>query len=66
MDIIEIAHGRKPLKLEDRLLKAIVNIDEAFTKMPTVELDKPLSLTGREYLANQKCLLQALLANEYW
>jgi len=66
MNIIEIAHGRKSLKLEDRLLKSIGNIDEALIETQTEELDKPLSLTSREYLANQRCLLQALLTNEYW
>lgn len=65
MDIIEIAHGGKPLKLEDRMLKAIANIDKAL-EQPAAELDKPLRITSTEYLANQKHLLQNLLAHEYW
>lgn len=66
MDIIEIAHGGKPLKLEDRLLKAITNIDKALDLTQQDILNKQLSITGREYLANQKALLQALLASECW
>ena len=68
MNIVEIARGNiTPLTLEERIRKALANIDRALEDMRyREELESLLSFSGREYLINQRMLLQALLDSESW
>lgn len=67
MNILEVAHGQiKPMTLEERVRKAIENIDKALKEGSKSELETLLSLTGNGYLIQQRMLLEALLESTSW
>ena len=53
----------EPMPLEERVRKAIANIDKAIGERTDSEI---ITLTGTEYLNNQKLLLMNLLETKTW
>ena len=67
MDILNVAKGRtKPMTLDERIKKAIANIDGYLGSSPKGELKKSLDMTGEEFLLAQKLLLTNLLKSVSW
>ena len=67
INITEIAQGNiRPMTLEERVTKAIENISKALETMDPRALDRLVSLSGREYLDNQRKLLLNLLESTSW
>ena len=67
MDIVAIAYGQlEPMTLEERIGKAISNINKALGGSTKLELEKPLHISGILYLTQQKELLVRLLGSDTW
>jgi len=63
MNLLQITPIVKPMSLEARVKKAIANIDKAIGEKTDSEI---ITLTGTEYLNNQKLLLMNLLETKTW
>jgi len=63
MNLLQITPIVEPMSLEARVKKAIANIDKAIGEKTDSEI---ITLTGTEYLNNQKLLLMNLLETKTW
>lgn len=66
ISILEVAHGIMPMSLEERVKKAVANIDLYLKTALVSDLDTKLDISGTEYLASQRVLLVSLLAHNSW
>jgi len=51
------------MTLEERVKKALQNVEKG---LASLEPDKKLNLTGKQYLENQRLLLKNLLERDTW
>ena len=63
MNLLQITPIVEPMSLEARVKKAIANIDKVIGERTDSEI---ITLTGTEYLNNQKLLLMNLLETKTW
>ena len=63
MNLLQITPIVKPMSLEARVKKAIANIDKVIGEKTDSEI---ITLSGTEYLNNQKLLLMNLLETKTW